>query len=52
MSAARVSAQAAPVLGVARTNVVRRGFFDQEAQIWSEAGALLATSQQMVWFKE
>jgi hypothetical protein len=43
---------AAPVLGVARTNVIRRGFFDQEAQVWSEDGAMLATTQQLVWFKQ
>lgn len=43
---------AAPVKGVARTNVIARGFFDQEGQLWSEAGTLLATTQQTVWFKE
>jgi acyl-CoA thioesterase len=28
------------------------GYFDQSAQIWSEAGNLLATSHQLVYFKE
>ncbi len=27
------------------------GYFDQAAQLWSEAGALLATSNQIVYFK-
>jgi hypothetical protein len=30
----------------------RHGFFDQAAQLWSETGALLATSNQIVYFKE
>lgn len=37
--------------GRARTNVIRRGFLDQEAQVWAPDGRLLATSQQMIWFK-
>jgi hypothetical protein len=28
------------------------GYFDQSAQLWSEAGVLLATSHQLVYFKE
>lgn len=28
------------------------GFFDQSAQLWSEAGKLIATSSQIVYFKE
>jgi acyl-coenzyme A thioesterase PaaI-like protein len=28
------------------------GFFDQRAELWSEAGALLATTHQIVYFKE
>ncbi|WP_394692473.1 acyl-CoA thioesterase [Hyphobacterium sp.] len=27
------------------------GFYDQHARIWSRSGKLLATTQQMVWFK-
>ena len=30
----------------------RNGFFDQTAQLWSRAGVLLATSSQIVYFKE
>lgn len=40
------------VLGQARTQEFRNGFFDQGAQLWSEAGRLLATSQQIVYYKE
>ena len=28
------------------------GYFDQSAQLWSESGTLLATSHQLVYFKE
>lgn len=41
----------AALQGRARTNAFHRGFFDQEAQLWSPDGRLLATAQQMVWFK-
>ena len=30
----------------------RNGYFDQTAQLWSEAGALLATTNQVVYYKE
>ena len=30
----------------------RNGFFDQGAHLWSESGHLLATSNQIVYFKE
>ena len=30
----------------------RNGFFDQAAQLWSASGTLLATSSQIVYFKE
>jgi hypothetical protein len=42
----------APVLGVARGLHFGRGFFDQSAEVWSAAGDLLATSHQIVYFKE
>lgn len=42
----------APVLGLARALNFRKGFFDQTAEIWSETGALLATTHQVVYFKE
>jgi acyl-CoA thioesterase len=41
-----------PVLGLARALNFRKGFFDQTAEIWSESGALLATTHQVVYFKE
>lgn len=40
------------VLGQARGQEFRNGFFDQTAQLWSESGAMLATSHQIVYFKE
>lgn len=40
------------VLGQARGQEFRNGFFDQTAQLWNEAGYLLATSHQIVYFKE
>jgi hypothetical protein len=40
------------VLGQARGQVFRDGFFDQSAQLWSESGTLLVTSLQIVYFKE
>jgi acyl-CoA thioesterase len=40
------------VLGQARGQEFRNGFFDQSAQLWNEAGTLLCTSHQIVYFKE
>lgn len=40
------------VLAQARGQQFRNGFFDQSAQLWSEAGVMLATSHQIVYFKE
>ena len=42
----------APLLGVARALRFGNGFFDQSAEMWSEQGELLATSHQVVYFKE
>lgn len=39
------------VLGQARAQAFRNGFFDQTAQIWSETGHLLATTHQVVYYK-
>lgn len=39
------------LLGQARANGFRNGFFDQSSQLWSEAGVLLASSHQVVYFK-
>jgi len=40
------------LLGQARGQEFRHGFFDQTAQLWNEAGTLLATSHQIVYYKE
>ena len=36
----------------ARANRFEQGFFDQSAEIWSADGALLASSHQVVYYKE
>lgn len=41
-----------PVLGQARALRFHAGYFDQTAEIWSESGGLLATTTQLVYFKE
>ncbi len=43
---------AAPVFGVAHGQVNHRGYGDQQAQLWGRENTLLATTQQMVWYKE
>ena len=40
------------LLGQARGQEFRNGFFDQSAQLWNEAGTMLATSHQIVYYKE
>jgi len=40
------------LLGQARAQEFRNGFFDQTVQLWNEAGAMLATSHQIVYYKE
>lgn len=40
------------LLGQVQAQAFRHGFFDQMAQLWSEAGTLLATSTQLVYYKE
>jgi len=40
------------LLGQACGQQFRNGFFDQSAQLWSEDGQLLATSNQIVYYKE
>lgn len=41
-----------PLLGCARATHFGRGYHDQSAELWSEDGALLATSHQVVYYKE
>lgn len=40
------------LLGQARGQVFHDGFLDQSAQLWSEAGTLLVTSLQIMYYKE
>ena len=40
------------LLAQARAQTFQNGFFDQSAQLWSESGALLATSNQIVYYRE
>lgn len=40
------------LLGQARAQALRNGFFDQTAQLWNQAGELLATTHQIVYYKE
>ncbi|MBA3771983.1 MAG: thioesterase family protein [Ramlibacter sp.] len=40
------------LLGQAQAQAFRNGYFDQAAQLWNEAGELLATSHQVVYYKE
>jgi acyl-CoA thioesterase len=40
------------VFGQARAQAFHNGFFDQTALLWDEAGHLLASSNQMVYYKE
>jgi acyl-CoA thioesterase len=39
------------LLGQARAQAFRHGFFDQTAQLWNQAGQLLATTHQVVYYK-
>lgn len=41
-----------PVLGTARALHFGKGYFDQTAEVWSDDQTLLATSHQIVYFKE
>ena len=40
------------VLGTARALNFRNGYFDQSAEVWSDAGQLLASTHQIVYFRE
>ena len=40
------------LLGQAQAQAFRDGYFDQTAQLWNEAGELLVTSHQIVYYKE
>jgi acyl-CoA thioesterase len=40
------------LLGQAEANAFRNGYFDHAAQLWNRAGQLLATTHQVVYYKE
>jgi acyl-CoA thioesterase len=40
------------LLGQCQAQAFRNGFFDQTAQLWTEGGQLLATTHQVVYYKE
>ncbi|MGH8080157.1 MAG: acyl-CoA thioesterase [Lysobacter sp.] len=40
------------VLGVARATRFTRGYYEQRGEVWSERGELLATTTQLVYYKE
>jgi acyl-CoA thioesterase len=40
------------LLGQALAQAFRNGYFDQTAQLWNEAGELLVTTHQVVYYKE
>jgi acyl-CoA thioesterase len=40
------------VLGQSQAQAFRGGYFDETAQLWNEGGELLATTHQVVYFKE
>jgi acyl-CoA thioesterase len=40
------------LLGQTQAQAFRQGYFDQTAQLWNEAGRLLVTTHQVVYYKE
>lgn len=40
------------LLGQARAQAFRNGFFDQTAQLWSPAGVMLVSTHQLVYYKQ
>ena len=40
------------LLGQTEAQAFRNGYFDQTAQLWNEAGELLVTTHQLVYYKE
>jgi hypothetical protein len=41
-----------PILAAARGQGFYKGYFDQTAELWSDDGNLLATGNQMTYFKD
>lgn len=53
VDAAELAGQGAePVLCAAKAQVFNKGYYDQEGQVWGRDGKLLATTQQIAWYKE
>ncbi|MGE5650653.1 acyl-CoA thioesterase II [Noviherbaspirillum sp. UKPF54] len=50
--AALARQQGRHAFGKARANAFNGGYYDQEGQLWAEDGTLLATTHQLVWFRE
>lgn len=40
------------LLGQAKAQAFRNGFFDQSSQLWNEAGVLLVSTHQIVYYKQ
>lgn len=40
------------LLGQAKAQAFRNGFFDQTSQLWNQAGVLLVTTHQIVYYKQ
>ncbi|MBC7376140.1 MAG: thioesterase family protein [Burkholderiaceae bacterium] len=51
-SAKLAGAGAGYLLGQAQAQAFHRGYFDQTAQLWSQEAELLATTHQLVYYKE
>jgi acyl-CoA thioesterase len=51
-AAGLAAAGSGPLLGTADATTFSKGFFDQKAELWSRTGALLATSTQIVYFRD
>ena len=41
-----------PILGVVDSKIFRQGYHDQSAEIWSSDGQLLATTNQIIYFRD
>ncbi len=53
VDAAAVRAQGtAPMLGTATSHVYQSGYFDQHGELWGREERLLATTHQVVWYRE
>lgn len=50
--ASELAASGDYLLGQARAQSFFNGYFDQSAELWNEAGQLLATTHQIVYYKE